>query len=89
MWQHVKLSDVSLRTHPGYSLVPDEDVKNPKQANKVNVKPTRIILLQISPYREVQNCGLWFDQVSAFSNTVVLNKETGQIAVLTYKHNSL
>ena len=34
VWQHVKLSDVSLGTHLGYSLVIDEDVKKPtKQTN--------------------------------------------------------
>ena len=32
--QHVKLSDVSLGTHPRYSVVADEDVKKPiKQTN--------------------------------------------------------
>ena len=29
VWQHVKLSDVSLGTRPRYSLVVDEDVKKP------------------------------------------------------------
>ena len=29
MWQHVKLSDVSLGTRPRYSLVANEDVKKP------------------------------------------------------------
>ena len=29
VWQHVKLSDVSLGTRPQYSLVVDEDVKKP------------------------------------------------------------
>ena len=34
MWQHVKLSDVSLGTRPRYGLVVDEDVKKPnKQTN--------------------------------------------------------
>ena len=34
MWQHVKLSDVSLETRPLYSLVVDQDVKKPtKQTN--------------------------------------------------------
>ena len=31
VWQHVKLSDVSLGTRPRYSLVVDEDVKKPKK----------------------------------------------------------
>ena len=31
VWQHVKLSDVSLGTHPPYSLVVDEDVKKPSK----------------------------------------------------------
>ena len=31
MWQHVKLSDVSLGTLPRYSLVVDEDVKKPNK----------------------------------------------------------
>ena len=31
LWQHVKLSDVSLVTYPGYSIVVDEDVN--KQTN--------------------------------------------------------
>ena len=35
VWQHVKLSDVSLGTRPRYSLVFDEDVKKPtNQTNK-------------------------------------------------------
>ena len=35
MWQHVKLSDISLRTLPRYNPVVDEDVKKPhKQTNK-------------------------------------------------------
>ena len=35
MWQHVKLSDVSLGARPLYSLVVDEDVKKTnKQTNK-------------------------------------------------------
>ena len=34
VWQHVKLSDVSLGTRPRYSLVVGEDVKKPKQPNK-------------------------------------------------------
>ena len=35
VWQHVKLSDVSLGTVPRYSLVVHEDAKNPnKQTNK-------------------------------------------------------
>ena len=35
VWQHVKLSDVSLGTRPRFSLVVDEDVKKPtKQTNK-------------------------------------------------------
>ena len=35
MWQHVKLSDVSLGILPRYSLVVDEDVKKPtNQPNK-------------------------------------------------------
>ena len=29
VWQHVKLSDVSLGTRPRYSLVVDDDVKKP------------------------------------------------------------
>ena len=32
VWQHVKLSDISLGTRPPYSLVVDKDVK--KQPNK-------------------------------------------------------
>ena len=36
VWQHVKLSDVSLGTRPRYSLVADTDVKEPtKQTNKL------------------------------------------------------
>ena len=36
MWQHVKLSDVSLGTRPRYSLVVDEDVeKNNNRALNV------------------------------------------------------
>ena len=31
VWQHVKLSDVSLGIRPRYSLVADEDVKKPKK----------------------------------------------------------
>ena len=27
VWQHVKLSDISLGTHPRYSLVADEEAK--------------------------------------------------------------
>ena len=35
VWQHVKLSDVSLGTRPSHSLVVDEGVKKPiKQRNK-------------------------------------------------------
>ena len=35
VWQHIKLSDVSLETRPRYSLVVEEDVKKPnKQANE-------------------------------------------------------
>ena len=35
VWQHVKLSDASLRTRPLYSLFVDEDVKKPnKQTDK-------------------------------------------------------
>ena len=37
VWQHVKLSDVSLGTRPRYSLADDEDFKNP---NKQNLKKT-------------------------------------------------
>ena len=38
MWQHVKLSDVSLGTPRRYSLVVDEDVKKPnKQTKKINL----------------------------------------------------
>ena len=36
VWQHVKLSDVSLGTRPRYSLVVDEDIKKPtNQTNKI------------------------------------------------------
>ena len=36
VWQHLKLSDVSLGVRPQYSLVVDEDVKEPnKQTNKL------------------------------------------------------
>ena len=31
MWQHLKLSDVSLRARSRYSLVVDEDVKKPNK----------------------------------------------------------
>ena len=31
VWQHIKLSDVSLGTRPQYSLVAEEDVKKPKK----------------------------------------------------------
>ena len=34
VWQHIKLSDVSLGTRPRYSLVIDEDVKKPNKRNK-------------------------------------------------------
>ena len=37
MWQHVKLSDVSLGTHIQYSLVADEDVKKPNKTNWVAI----------------------------------------------------
>ena len=33
VWQHVKLSDVSLGTRERNSLVPDEDVKKPTRLN--------------------------------------------------------
>ena len=36
MWQHVKLSDVSLGTCPRYSLVVDENVEKPNKQNKKN-----------------------------------------------------
>ena len=35
VWQHVKLSDVSLETCPRYSLVVDEDFKKP---NNLSIK---------------------------------------------------
>ena len=35
MWQHVKLSDVSLGTRPRYSLVVDEDDKKPNKETKL------------------------------------------------------
>ena len=38
VWQHVKMSDVSLGTPPRYSLVVDEDVKRTNQLNKQNLK---------------------------------------------------
>ena len=34
VWQHIKLSDVSLGTPPRYSLVADEDGKNPNKQQK-------------------------------------------------------
>ena len=34
VWQHVKLSDVSLGTHPRCTLVVDEDVKTPNKPNQ-------------------------------------------------------
>ena len=37
VWQHIKLSDVSLRTRPRYSLVVDEDVK------KANIQITHLV----------------------------------------------
>ena len=37
VWQHIKLSDVSLGTHPRYSLVVDEDVK------KANIQITYLV----------------------------------------------
>ena len=35
VWQHVKLSDVSLGTGPWYSVVADKDVKNPRKETKL------------------------------------------------------
>ena len=40
MWQHVKLSDVSLDTRPRYSLIIDEDFKKTNQPNKQTNKPS-------------------------------------------------
>ena len=37
MWQHVKLSDVSLGYSPRYSLVVDEDVKKPNKQTESNI----------------------------------------------------
>ena len=34
VWQHVKLSDVSLGTRPQYSLVADEDDKKPNNETR-------------------------------------------------------
>ena len=34
VWQHVKLSDISIVTRPRYSLVVDEDVKKPTNQPK-------------------------------------------------------
>ena len=36
VWQHIKLSDVSLGTLPRYSLVVDEDVKKPNNQQRVS-----------------------------------------------------
>ena len=38
VWQHVKLSDVSLKARPRYSLVVDEDVKKPNKPNQTSTK---------------------------------------------------
>ena len=40
MWQHVKLSDVSLGICPRYSLVVDENVKKPTNQTNKPVKTT-------------------------------------------------
>ena len=37
VWQHVKLSDVSLRTRPRYSLVVEEDVKKQNKPNQIEL----------------------------------------------------
>ena len=39
VWQHVKLSDVSLRTRPRYSVVADEDVKKPNKQIGLGYQP--------------------------------------------------
>ena len=41
VWQHVKLSDVSLGTRPLYSLVIEEDIKKPtSQIHESPFNPT-------------------------------------------------
>ena len=49
VWQYVKLSDVSLGTRPRYSLVADEDIKQPtKQTNN----PCNVALPNIRGWAE-------------------------------------
>ena len=38
VWRHVKLSDVSLRTRPRYSLGVDEDVKKSNKQSRQRIK---------------------------------------------------
>ena len=44
MWQHVKLSDVSLGACLRYSLVVDEDVKKPNKPNQTHYPPIEIFV---------------------------------------------
>ena len=46
MWQHVKLSDVSLGKRPRYSLVSDEDVKKSNQTNNYGIPLLLLLLFQ-------------------------------------------
>ena len=44
MWQHAKLSDVSLGARLRYSLVVDEDVKKPNKPNQTHYAPIEIFV---------------------------------------------
>ena len=51
VWQHVKLSDVGLRSRTRYSLIVDEDVLKPtNQPNKPNHLTMSFLDVRVPPY---------------------------------------
>ena len=61
VWQHIKLSDISLGAGPRYSIVVAEDVKKPYKQTKKNKQRTSLVSpfkAGYPPVHGVQNEGM-------------------------------